>query len=287
MAIAIYEGSVGAGKSFCALEDGLEALALDKSVVANFPIKARTKFYTRKRMLEHYEVLKSWHFFEEITVERLIALSFEKGWFGKESQCLVIIDEAGIMFNTRDWQTQAKTRQKWIKFLSQSRKFGYDFIFVAQSDQMIDKQIRGLVEYSVRHLKLNNGFNGFWASVIVKPIFWIIELFLRRKFTIFMKIKKWYQTRLRGTISFSLFKKSIADRYDTMRTFNLDDLVEELEKMYQGIIVPAPVLVMLDSMKEQIELAKKQRESLAEVGQGVDMPTNAKVIFDFFDKKTG
>jgi hypothetical protein len=241
--ITLYTGSVGSGKSFHGVEIGWEWLGKKKNVIANFPMI----FRDTKR-----EKAKSdrWTFCDEITVEWLIAKSIENGWYGKESQCCVIVDEAGIIFNSRDWQSKGNERMKWIKFLSQSRKFGYDFIFICQSDRMIDKQIRGLVEYEVKHLKANNSFFLSFLSIF--------------KFTLFLYVYRWYQTRLKSNLRFSRFKPRLAKRYDTFRTFNLDELVYYLEKLYEGKVIPARVAAFIDLQKDDLEQRLKDKKEAVE-----------------------
>ena len=52
-------------------------------------------------------------------------------------------------------------------FFSQHRKYGYDVTLIAQFDRMIDKQLRGLIEYEYIHRKLSNyGFGGKIMSLI-------------------------------------------------------------------------------------------------------------------------
>ncbi|MCP1187565.1 zonular occludens toxin domain-containing protein [Paenibacillus sp. 1781tsa1] len=243
--ISLYTGSVGSGKSYHGTQLGLEWIKR-KYVIANYPIKPPKRIFPWQRARVERE-MERWIFEEEITPEYLIAKSIEMGFMGKESSCLVQIDEAGIIFNARDWQSAAAVRTKWIKFLSQSRKFGYDFVFIAQSDRMIDKQIRGLVEYDVKHLKANNSI-----------MFSFLSLF---RITMFMYIYKWYHTKVKANLRFGRYRKSIADRYDTMRTFNLEELTLEIEKMYDGAVVPAPVAVQIAIWKDEIE--KKRQEKLA------------------------
>lgn len=227
--ITIYTGSVGSGKSYHAVEVGLDWVRRGKYVVANFPLKFRDT-RREKRMAER------WIYKDEITVDFLIRTSIEKGFYGKESQCLVIFDEAGIVFNSRDWQVEREKRMKWIKFLSQSRKFGYDFIMVAQSDRMIDKQIRGLVEYEVRHHKANNSKFLWWLSIF--------------RVTVFLCVYKWYQTRIRGNLRFVRYKPSVAKRYDTFRTFDMSEIMQYIEAAYQGAVMPAHVARVLDQVRK-------------------------------------
>jgi zona occludens toxin len=250
--LSLYTGSVGSGKSYHAIELGLDWLRVGKNVIANFPIKPPKKYLFKKSQLKWEEKLTRWEYKEEISVEVLMALSLANGWFGKESQCLVIIDEAGIMFNSRDWQHEAQSRMKWIKFLSQSRKFGYDFIFVCQMDRMIDRQIRGLVEYEVKHLKANNSIFFKWLSIF--------------KISLFMYVYKWYQTKMKGNLRLSMFKKWVADRYDTMRIFNLEELIENMKMVYEGKIIPAAVATQLAIWKDEVE-AQIQKRAEEEAAQ--------------------
>lgn len=267
--ISMYTGSVGSGKSYHGIEIGLQVIKEKKhgqyrQVIANFPLipQNEMKFGTKK----HREKINQkriaedarWTFNDEISIEFLIAESIKNGWYGKESCCLVIIDEAGIIFNSRDWQTMAVSRTKWIKFLALSRKFGYDFIFITQSDRMMDKQIRGLVEYDVKHLKANNSFLFRWLSLF--------------GVTMFMYVYQWYQTKLKGNLRLARLNKNVAGRYDTMRIFDFDELIDSVKALYDGKIIPAPVAVQLDLWeKEKIqralelaELDRKERQEYEE-----------------------
>lgn len=250
--ISMYTGSVGSGKSYHATDLALEWVRKGKHVIANFDIDIpNSKLKMNKKKWESRR--SRWHFMEEITVEHLMALSLENGWYGNESRCMVVIDEAGILFNSRDWQHEGNARKKWIKFLSQSRKFGFDFIFVLQSDRMLDRQIRGLVEYDVKHLKANNSFFLSWLSLF--------------RITLFLYVYKWYQTKLKGNMRFGLYKPWIANRYDTMKVFNLDELVESMKMVYEGKIIPAAVATQIgiweDAIKEKLEKEEEERQQLA------------------------
>jgi zona occludens toxin len=165
--IELYTGFVGSGKSYHAVSRGTQiadAPLGNRWVVANFPIKKKQKFLAKipilKRFVKEHFVDPRWIFKinDELTVDYLIKTSHEKGWYGKESQCLLIIDEAGILFNSRDWNVKPAERKAWIAFLSQSRKFGYDVVFIVQDARMMDRQIRSLAEYEVQHKKLNNAW---------------------------------------------------------------------------------------------------------------------------------
>lgn len=253
----MYTGSVGSGKSYHATELGLQWIKRGKHVVANFPIKKKKR---RTKFMQHIEdkMFARWIYMPEITVPKLIALSIEKGWLGKESQCLLLIDEAGVYFNSRDWQIAGQARMRWIKFGSQSRKMGYDIIFVCQFDRMIDRQIRSLAEYEVKHLKANNSF-----------MFRFLSIF---RITLFLYVYRWYQTKLKANLRFGIYKPWIANRYDTMRTFNLDELIDEIRKMYDGTIVPAPVMAQIGVWEEEIKQRLEEKAEGETAASGEEPP---------------
>lgn len=212
MAIEIYSGFVGSGKSYHATRRGVtiaDSPMGKRWVVANFPIKPKRKFLSKiplmgKMVKEKYNSPR-WLYKtnEEMTVEYLIEKSHEMGWYGNESQCLLIVDEAGILFNSRDWNVKPSERKGWISFLSQSRKFGYDVVFIVQDGRMMDRQIRSLAEYEVQHKKMNG-----WGFLTFLPI------------TIFACVKFWNGMKgVRGSLEMCIYNKSVAERYDTMGLF--------------------------------------------------------------------
>lgn len=210
MTIELYTGFVGSGKSYSAVKNGTaiaDAPMGKRWVIANFPIKPKKKMFARFRK-EKFNVPR-WIYKrnEELTPEFLIKESLDRGWNKKEGSCLVIFDEAGIPFNSRSWNSP--DRLQWIDFLSQSRKFGYDFIFITQHRDMMDKQIRKLCEYEVQHKKLNNMF-----------AFKILNLF---GVTLFGGVSFWNGMRNeRGQLRLYFYRKAVAERYDTLKLFGVD-----------------------------------------------------------------
>lgn len=212
MMIEIYTGFVGSGKSFHVTKRATtiaDAPAGKRYVVANFPIKPKKKFlakipFIKNRLADQYNKPR-WLFKDnsDMTVDYLIKLSDEMGWYGKESQCLLIIDEAGIVFNSRDWNVKPAERKDWIKFFTQSRKLGYDIVLVVQDSRMLDRQIRSLCEFEVQHKKVNS-----WFIFKYVPV------------TIFAAVSFWNGIKsMRGSLELCLYSKAVADRYDTLKLF--------------------------------------------------------------------
>jgi zona occludens toxin (predicted ATPase) len=206
MTIYLYYGTVGSGKSYHALVEGLMYVNRKRknTVVANFPIKAKTEGER-----------KNWIYLEDIQVKDLIRISLERGIYGKEGHGLIIIDEAGVFFNARDWQVSSERRKEWIKFMSQSRKFGYNIILIAQEPRMVDRQIRSQAEYNVKHVKMRNYS---WFKIIPFPVF--------------AQVYYWSGGQFKGQVRLSILKPWIAKRYDTMKIFSYDEEMQKLIKEY-------------------------------------------------------
>lgn len=124
-----------------------------------------------------------------------------------EGQTLVVIDEAQRIFNPRDYDKN--DRRAWLDWLPEHRKYGFNIILISPYDKMIDKQIRALFEYEVKHRKANNyGFIGFLLSVFRLPVFFAITY--------------WYGLRARCGAEAFLCLKRYTRIYDTFQRFGVD-----------------------------------------------------------------
>lgn len=168
MAIELYTGTPGSGKSYHAALRIVRWLKRGKRLVANFPVNEKA---AKERCKVKAEYLDN----SELSAEWLIAYAMKNLKFGVEHQCLVVIDECQIIFNCREFGR--RDRMAWIQLFSQHRKLGYDFLLITQNDRMLDKQIRALVETEVRHRKLNNyGLGGKLLSLFTGLSTWFIAL---------------------------------------------------------------------------------------------------------------
>lgn len=201
--VILYSGVPGSGKSLHATEKILFALARGQDVISNYPIK-----FTKKEIKKGYP--ERFYYVPEsrITVPNLMQYANVRGYLEKkkENQCLVLIDEAGGRFNCREY---GKTdRMEWVKFFSQHRKFGFSVLLVAQNDRMLDRQIRAMVELEYKHRKAQNMF---W---------WLMFL----PFKLFIAVEYFYGLRMKTATEFFIFKKKIAERYDSMALFQEFDI---------------------------------------------------------------
>lgn len=206
--IRLFVGPPGTGKSYHAMCEGLSYVYRGKYVVANFPVE----FGYKKKDVG---ASKRWIYKDYINVDYLVALSMERGFYGREGSCLLIVDEAGIMFNAREWQNRHNDRMEWIKFFSQSRKLGYDVILVAQDERMIDRQIRNVHEWVVKHVSMHEYFR--WLPIKV-----------------FGYVSYWAGGEFRGKVHLSVLRRSVAKRYDSMRMFG-DGSIGDVARVAGGV----------------------------------------------------
>lgn len=193
--IYLYSGTPGSGKSLHVARDILFKLKRGQTVIANFPIVVPKK---SKGIFKYYDN-------SELTVEILVDYAIKNHKIGIEGQSLIVIDECSVMFNPRDFSRS--DRMKWITFLQQHRKFGYNIILISQSDRLIDRQIRCYIEYDVRHRSANNlGIIGLLVTLFGMKLFACVTY--------------WYGLRERIAVEFFFFRKIYAKIYDSYMIFS-------------------------------------------------------------------
>lgn len=159
--IYLYSGTPGSGKSMHVAKDIMNRLNYQKRpVIANFDINLSI---IKKKARKLFEYVPN----KDLEPDYLYLYAGEY-WHGKrviEDSILLVIDEAQLIFNSRNWSNQQ--RMDWIEFFSQHRHYGYKVVLIAQNDRMIDRQIRSLLEIEVIHRKLGNA--GFWGKLLTLP----------------------------------------------------------------------------------------------------------------------
>lgn len=160
--IECWTGTPGSGKSASVLVYALNHIDQGGVVLANFSlvdgwsnIMAKTyprSWFSESAFLKTSQTLYNrwWTFGDLSDVWKFVDI-YPK-YLGKkmaqafESKCLILIDEAQLVFNSRAWQKN----MEWIEFFSQHRKLGFDILLVTHSEDMIDCQIRNYLEYVVK-----------------------------------------------------------------------------------------------------------------------------------------
>lgn len=193
--IRLFSGTPGSGKTLHAVHVVDWYNRHKKPVVLNFELNPD--------MIRYPELIVTPE--DKITPQMLI--DYSAYWFQdkpmKEGEILLVLDEAQLIFNARDWQFN----RPWISFFTQHRKMGYDIILIAQYDRMLERQVRTLIEYEEKHLKVSN-MGGVWGGVM--------SLFLG-KYRIY---KKWYnQDKMLISQERSSYGRREFKLYDTYKTW--------------------------------------------------------------------
>lgn len=200
MAIDLFSGTPGSGKSLHAAKRIVDWSRQGKPVITNFEVD-----------LSKYPKAKQFYVDDdELTPDFLVKFSreyFEGRKLTKkdEDTILLVIDECQLIFNSREYQK--KDRKSWIKLFSTHRHLGYHVILIAQMDKMLDKQIRGLIEYEFIHRKLSNfGKAGKLLTVALAG-------------EMFTSVQMWYPLKLKIGSQMFRAKKKYYSIYDSYASF--------------------------------------------------------------------
>lgn len=139
--IEVFEGRIGGGKTFYAVQRMIKYMASGGCVCTNIELKW-------KEVCEYVLKKYSWQLVPEQYIfledEKICSFHRHTPSGSPDMPSLVVIDEAHIWLNARDWDKQSR---ELLTFLTQSRKCFTDIIFISQSALNMDKQIMRLVQY--------------------------------------------------------------------------------------------------------------------------------------------
>ena len=225
MSIILYSGTPGSYKSYHAVQECLKWLKDGKNLITNFPLIYKKRFRKIKGIYEKVDNM-------QLTVDYLVEFAIQHHKKGVKAQTLIVIDEASIKFNSREFNN--KDRMEWVKFLANHRHFNFDIILIAQQDRMIDRQIRSCIETEYKHRALKHyGFAGALLNLLFHGCYMCIEY--------------WYPVKSRVGSNFGVFNSRIANCYDTMGLF-----VDSKNKMS----------VARQRADEELERQEKNKKSL-------------------------
>lgn len=201
--IELYSGTPGSGKSLHTAREIRSRLRMHKRyIIGNFAVNTKAI----KKCKGNYIMVMN----DRLTPDRLLQfsrrLSRHLGRRLKEGEILLIIDEAQLLFNAREWQNIA--RNGWLSFFSQHRHYGFDIILAAQFDRMLDRQIRSLLEYESVHRKVSRfGTIGFFVGLLTHDNLYVV-------------VKRWYPIKERIESSMFIGTKRIFSIYDSYNHFD-------------------------------------------------------------------
>ena len=214
-------GTPGSGKSYSMAYNIRRLLLRGRNVISTVNINIEHVTKNGKLTIGDFQYINIYDLTPEV-LERYALRNHDKG---QESQTYVFIDECQLIFNSRDYAKVG--RRDWLVFFTSHRHYGFEFFLITQHDEMVDKQIRALVEHEIRHRKLNN-------------FLWFLPV------TIFVAVETWYgnSKTLKIRSEFIRYRRGIAKMYDSYTLY--DELAlrypDELEHMARN-----------DELKEQHE----------------------------------
>lgn len=199
--IFLLSGSPGSGKSLHMAKDIYWHVRMGRPVVANFEIN--------KDLFSKRNGAKSFHVLDNMTMRPKDLVDFARAYFEdhafKEGAISFYWDEAQIRLNSRDWRNNSE----WIEFFTQHRKLGYNVYLVAQHHEMLDKQVRAVIEYETNHRKVNNvGLFGKFVSVFALG------------HPVIVGVTRWYGQKMRLGSEWMIGTRKYYRLYDTLKMFN-------------------------------------------------------------------
>lgn len=205
--INLFSGTPGSGKSYhTAMFIYNNIKNRNCVIIANFPVNLRGIRHKKGRFF----YLPN----DKITPQRLTKfashyvhyMTHVKKKKVKEGQIILILDEAQLLFNAREWNKLG--RAGWLSFFTQHRHYKYDVYLIAQFDRMLDRNIRSLLEYEFIHRKIDNyGTAGKLLSLLVMGNW-------------FVAIKRWYPMKENVGSEFFVGHNKYYKLYDTTTIFD-------------------------------------------------------------------
>ncbi|HEY2713736.1 MAG TPA: zonular occludens toxin domain-containing protein [Chthoniobacterales bacterium] len=142
--VELLEGRLGAGKTYSAAVRIVAHLAQGGTVCTNVELVwPELRAYVAERYGVHVEDSQFLTLSEDQV--RLFHRFTPSGT--PEMPVLVVIDEAHLYFNSRDFAQTDKLYRETLTFLTQSRKVHTDVVFISQSVLNMDKQFMRLVQF--------------------------------------------------------------------------------------------------------------------------------------------
>ena len=133
MTVYAITGNLGSGKSLVSVGRIQDYLRAGRKVATNLDLSLPDLLHKRSKM----SCIRLPDF---PTRDDFDCLGLGNESTDEKKNGLIVLDECGVFFNSREWAD--KSRQAAISWLLHSRKKGWDVIFIVQSVELIDKQIR-------------------------------------------------------------------------------------------------------------------------------------------------
>lgn len=208
MSITLLSGTPGSGKSLDAARLMMRDLSSRNNtyVITNIPVRLEM-IHVESR--DRYCYLNSQLFNDASNIEDVIKKYWSchsaKSRKDAEGRIKIYWDECQMQLNSRCWMTNQK--KGWPRFFQIHRHYGVSMVLISQMQSMLDKQVRGCIEYDIVHRKIENaGLGGFILSKFFNG-------------GLFLRCYIWNTTRKQFQQEFFVYKKKYGDFFDTFTLF--------------------------------------------------------------------
>ncbi len=138
MAIYVFTGKLGSGKTLCAVGRLQTYLLQNRKVATNIDLELSNLIGFKSKKCQVFRIP------DRPIIDDLeaIGLGYEGDYSGEENNGLIVLDECAQFLNTRNFQD--KERKKITEWFVHARKKRWDVIFVIQHLNALDKQFRDM-----------------------------------------------------------------------------------------------------------------------------------------------
>lgn len=187
MAISLFSGTVGSGKSLHTAHEIKNNLRDGRNVISTVNIDTTLCFMTKwqewlfnksKGKIHKWKYDKrqeNFYFVDilDVNPEYLYKFAAEHHKEGKERQTYLYLDECVAIFSpTCETMQNLKKWEEWQTFFRVCRQIGYEVIIVPQASRLISRKVVECCELDVRHYnKKYHGNAGFFLSLFLGGLF--------------------------------------------------------------------------------------------------------------------
>jgi len=137
MAVYIVTGKLGNGKTLVSVGRILDKLKTGCIVATNLDLKLDKLLSVNNKSARVIRIP------DKPTIEDLNALGVGNATYDETQNGLLVLDECGTWFNSRNWQD--KSRKAVNDWFLHSRKLGWDVMLIVQDIDIIDSQARAAI----------------------------------------------------------------------------------------------------------------------------------------------
>lgn len=133
MTVYLVTGRLGGGKTLCSVGRMVEYLERGRPVATNLNLDLGKL----PRTVKNPRIVR---LPDKPSADDLLAIGKAHDTPDESNNGLLVLDECGVIFNSREWQD--KGRQGVVDWLLHSRKLGWDVLLIVQAANLLDKQLR-------------------------------------------------------------------------------------------------------------------------------------------------